>query len=318
MSDSQNSYFRLNSHIVSDAEEIISSRSECHDILETGDIAAAGVEPEKAVREVLKRRLSSQYLVTFGHIVDEQLHVSNEFDVIIADRASAPPLYTTSDGTQYVPYEAVYCVGEVKASYKLGELKKFCSKIKKLETELKREHLPVGVMQFGDMTVENFKTPKEPKGIKNPLFSFYIAAGSNGMVTDKMLKNISEQAGTYWPHVPCIITILSQLTILCARVNNLHGDNCESFESILTPNMASHYAEEGDSCHWIAVKPSSSSHAAAINLACLLTNLSTFLDLAVLTHPKLFNYLKKAIDLNDANFVNLAPIFKDEKKSKKK
>lgn len=311
--------FRLNSQIVADAEEIISARGVCRDIHTTGDIAAAGEEPEVVVRRILTSRLNHNFLVTKGHIVDEQLRVSPEFDVIIADRTSAPPLYTTSDGTQYVPYEAVFAVGEIKASYKLGELKQFCSNIRTLETTLERVRLPAGVMQFGDITVANFRAEQEGKGYKNPLFSFYLAAGNEAEITNRMLKNMSTQISPYWPYVPCTITVLTQLTVLCAKVNVAKEEGYfESWQPILTPDLAVEFAKAGHECHWIALRPTQSAESPAVNLASLLVNLAHCLNNVVLTQPKLFNYLKQAIDLDAAQFVDLAPVFSRESKKPKK
>ena len=104
----------------SDAEELRKAREEAIRIHPT-DIRAAGNEVERAVRDYLRRSLPSRYYVTSGHLIDSGSIVSPQQDIIIADNFGLPSLYTTKDGTEYVPITSVHAIGEVKSTYRHTE-----------------------------------------------------------------------------------------------------------------------------------------------------------------------------------------------------
>ena len=61
--------------------------------------------------------LPPRFYVTSGHLIDSGSIVSPQQDIIIADNVGLPSLYTTKDGTEYVPITSVYAIGEVKSAY---------------------------------------------------------------------------------------------------------------------------------------------------------------------------------------------------------
>ena len=103
-----------------DAEELRKAREEAIRIHPT-DLRAAGNQVERAVRDYLKRLLPSRYYVTSGHLIDSGSVVSPQLDIIIADNLGLPSLYTTKDGTEYVPVTSVHAIGEVKSTYYQAE-----------------------------------------------------------------------------------------------------------------------------------------------------------------------------------------------------
>ena len=109
-----------------DAEGLRGAREKAMRIHPT-DIRAAGNEVEEAVREYLSRMLQPRYHVTSGHLIDSESRVSPQIDIIIADNFGLPSLLTTKDGTEYVPVDSVYAIGEVKSTY--YESKKYYSKM---------------------------------------------------------------------------------------------------------------------------------------------------------------------------------------------
>ena len=100
----------------SDAEGLRKAREEAVRIHPT-DIRAAGNEVESAVRDYLRRSLPTRYYVTSGHLIDSGSIVSPQQDIIIADNFGLPSLYTSKDGTEYVPITSVHAIGEVKSTY---------------------------------------------------------------------------------------------------------------------------------------------------------------------------------------------------------
>lgn len=106
----------LAGHFKSDAETLQKAREEAIRIHST-DIRAAGNEIEQTVRDYLKRMLPNRYYVTSGHLIDSGNVVSPQQDIIIADNFGLPSLYTTKDGTEYVPITSVHAIGEVRSTY---------------------------------------------------------------------------------------------------------------------------------------------------------------------------------------------------------
>jgi hypothetical protein len=100
----------------SDADDLLKARDNAIKIHGT-DIRAAGNEVEISVREYFRRMLPPRYYVTHGHLIDINGQVSTQLDLIIADNSNLPSLLTTRDGTEYIPIDSVYAVGEDKSNY---------------------------------------------------------------------------------------------------------------------------------------------------------------------------------------------------------
>src|SRR4051794_28161998 len=109
--------FRLDEVYDRDAQKLLGGRKSSRIIHSSGDIDASGDEIEEPVRDLLRRRLPSKFFVGHGHIVDQQLRVSNQFDVVIADATATPILFEGENGMQYFPWKSVYAIGEIKCSY---------------------------------------------------------------------------------------------------------------------------------------------------------------------------------------------------------
>lgn len=116
----------------SDADEIIKSREDAIRIHGT-NIKAAGNEIEICIREYFKRMLPPKYYITQGHLIDKSSNISPQLDIIISDNSSLPSLMTTKDGTEYIPIDSTYIVGEIKSTFYKAEkpIEKFSSVKKK-------------------------------------------------------------------------------------------------------------------------------------------------------------------------------------------
>jgi len=100
----------------SDADDIIKSRADAVRIHGT-NIRAAGDEVEVSVRDYLHRMLPPRYYVSQGHLLDIFGNASSQLDVIVSDNFNLPSLMTTKDGTEYIPIDSVYSVGEIKSTF---------------------------------------------------------------------------------------------------------------------------------------------------------------------------------------------------------
>ncbi len=133
--------FEFEQVLRSDAADIPAAREKARIMHHWHDIRAAGDEVEIAFRKVLRRKLPASYYVGHGHIVDQQLHVSPQLDVVIADNNGAPILFQAEDGSEYFPYEGVYAIGEVKTSYERSRrpIHTFTEQLTRIHAQLERK-----------------------------------------------------------------------------------------------------------------------------------------------------------------------------------
>src|SRR4051794_7068998 len=110
--------FELERAFLSSAADILAARERAQIIHHTKDIDEAGEEVERAVRRAFRDKLPSQYHVGNGHIVDANLNTSPQIDILVVDSHGTPVLMRSESGAEYVPYESVYALGEVKSTYK--------------------------------------------------------------------------------------------------------------------------------------------------------------------------------------------------------
>ena len=180
-----------------EAQRIVDARRKFSTIHATGDIRASGEEVEKTVREVIAARLPLRYRTTHGHILDYNGRVSPQQDVIIAENLAAKSLFETSDGTEYVPYESVYAIGEIKSTYykNQGYLQKFSQTLHNIRSNLTRQkHIQHRLLSFMFFVASNdFETSdveafyrKTPRDYL-PTFVCFLDRGT--IVYTKFLKN---------------------------------------------------------------------------------------------------------------------------------
>jgi hypothetical protein len=124
------------------ANEIIKCRENCIHI-HGNDIRAAGNEVEICIRDYFRQMLPSRYHVISGHLIDENENISSQLDLIISDNNNLPSLFTTRDGTSYIPIESTYAIGEIKSTYYKSEkyIENFIKVIKSIKQNLSHEEV---------------------------------------------------------------------------------------------------------------------------------------------------------------------------------
>ena len=160
----------------SEAEKIVKSREKAIKIHGT-NIRAAGNEVENSVREYYSRMLPKKYYVTQGHLIDSEGLTSPQIDLIIADNINLPSLMTTSDGTEYVPIDSVYAIGEIKSTYYKSKnyIEDFSDALEGIITGLNRnviENTAYGGIDGKTLMRDVFLGTQNP--IHNRLFTFMI------------------------------------------------------------------------------------------------------------------------------------------------
>lgn len=194
--------------LLSEAAEIAAAREKCLILHATKDIDAAGDEVEICIRSLLRKRLGQNYYVGHGHIIDASWNVSPQFDVIVADASVIPAVFKSENGTEYFPYEAVYAVGEVKATYRKSRaaISKFVSAIRALR-KLHRADVPANYVRThsGGFYLGSGLSAGERKGTQNNLFTFMVFAGAGDFKAEDVTPVYTENSAGDLPNAVCIL-----------------------------------------------------------------------------------------------------------------
>ena len=166
----------IHSFFVHEAEGILTACKIADTIQNVAsNIVAGGNEVELTVKDFFQKKLPNKYYVSSGHIIDQNLCVSNQLDIIVADNQKSPILYKTLDETEFLSFESIYLVGEVKKSWYNAKNEDHFTKWKTILSELKtnfyRHKVSPNFIDIGGKGLEiESKTTTNP--FKNPLFSF--------------------------------------------------------------------------------------------------------------------------------------------------
>ena len=304
-----------------EVQELVESRSRCLAIHAAGDIRAAGNEVEIAAREKLAKRLRKQYYVTHGHVIDEDWHVGPQLDFIVADVSSAPLILMSEDGTEFVPYESVYAIGEIKSTFCIRDLWSFSEKVESMSRKLRREKMPADMIKIGHQAIRSCAPNVPPHLNRNPLFTFFFAVGAENFHLDESVSNdeeavihdkLQELYRKRFPFLPTVLTILDQGNVVPASLSlDKPGAEAkiEDWSIILPPEFIDK-PDSPDSTEvkrWILFLPKES--AAANNMGQLLSIMAMHLEYCVLGTPNMNKYLEKIFDIPVENLISVCPIF---------
>lgn len=172
------------------------------------DIRAAGNEIEDAVRDYFRRVLPQPYYVTSGHLIDSNHQVSSQIDVIVADASNLPSLYTTSDGTEYIPITSVYAIGEVKSTYykskkHFEQIKKALAKILEMDRPLV-ENTAFGGMLRPGTTIRDIVLGSRNRFL-NQLFSFLFCVDAGDFAFEDVTAHLQSTDPSLVPNVTVLL-----------------------------------------------------------------------------------------------------------------
>ena len=173
-----------------EAAALVRSREEAIDIHGAMNIAAAGSQVERAVRDFLRRMLPPRYYVTSGHLIDPAGNTSPQLDVIIADSHKLPSLLRTNDGTEFVPAASVFAVGEVKSSYYQSKryFGKFCETLGRINGGMSRPVISNTAFEISDESEVSHRLLGSRLKCLNHLFAFLLCVDAG----DFQPKNLAE------------------------------------------------------------------------------------------------------------------------------
>lgn len=191
-----------------DAIDLVSARRKGQVIHDTHDISQAGISLESVLRAILQRRLPSGYHVGHGHVVDKTLTSCGQFDAIISDAHANPFLLQTEGGSEYVPVEAVYAVGEIKTKYDRSKkpFDKFSEHLREIQS-LERADAEQGFFLVGGkgrgLWMPGFTSDRRPR--KNPIFSFMFFAESDDFKPGHVQDLYRSANKKHLPSVVCFL-----------------------------------------------------------------------------------------------------------------
>lgn len=193
----------------SDADDVINAREAAIQIHGT-DIRAAGNEVEVTVREYFKRMLPSRYYVTHGHLIDVNGEVSSQLDIIIADNFNIPSLMTTKDGTEYIPIDSVYAIGEIKSTYYKSEkyIEKFSDVLEDIKTRLYHEEIPnTAIDGIKDDTLLRDMALAKGNRILNRIYSFMLFVEGGDLVFEDIASFYIARPKALLPNVVTLLNL---------------------------------------------------------------------------------------------------------------
>ena len=198
--------FPLDKAYSADAKRLLDARERSSIHHQAGDFKASGVPVEAEAREFLTRRLPPQYHISHGHVVDTSLAISPQIDVIVSDNESTPILFEEDDGTNYVPYEAVYLIGEVKTSYQRSSryIQAFTEVNRKILTTMSRKRTTPDYIGNG-ITLGKGLSIGVMVPYQNPHFSFMLFTDSGDFDKNDLLEHYSTSPYEYLPNVVCFL-----------------------------------------------------------------------------------------------------------------
>ena len=204
--------------IQQDAASLKASREKAMTV-HPSDIRAAGNEVEDAVRDYFRRVLPQSFYVTSGHLIDSNHQVSSQIDVIIADASNLRSLYTTSDGTEYIPITSVYAIGEIKSTYYKSE-RNFEQMRKTLTTILAMHRPLVENTAFGgevrrDTTLRDIVLGSGNRFL-NHLFSFLLCINAGDFAFEDITAHLKSATPSL---VPNVTVLLDRGIIMRSKLN---------------------------------------------------------------------------------------------------
>lgn len=165
------------------------------------NIRASGDEVEFAVKDFLQEKLFPKYHVNDGHIIDENLKVSPQFDVVICENSKNPVLFNLADKSELFYYETVYCFGEVKKSFYTKKLiTDFCKNIERSKNELLRNKIPPNFVETSNSGFL-IKDPLTKLPLRNPLFTFMFFVNSDQLNDNDLSKTFKAENNNNLPNI---------------------------------------------------------------------------------------------------------------------
>lgn len=275
-----------------DAAEIDAARYKAKLIHSARDVRSSGDEVERTIRRILSRRLPNAYRTGHGHIVNSKLIASPQFDVIISDHVHGPVLFQAEDGSDYLPFESVYAIGEVKTSYLKTErqIEKFSSHLQFLKKEFVREKSPRGAIVPGIALGEGFSV-SHPMPYKNPFFSFMFFVNSGNFCLEDIEPFYAATPIEYLPNLVCFL----DKGVIHHAIVSIEDERLKHISASVWPE----FNAEKTFSSWVWGSFSNVESGRGSNLALLYFMLLEHLNHTILGFPPMLKYYESGFGANE-------------------
>lgn len=250
------------------------------------NIRAAGDQVELAVKDFFAEKLFPKYHVCDGHIVDNTLKVSPQFDIIICENSKNPVLYNLADKSEILFYETVYCFGEVKKSfYDKKLLEDFSYNIQRTKQELKRKEIPPNFIETSN---SGFQIEEAVTDLpyRNVLLTFMFFVDTR-TVNHSKVKEFIEKTDN--KNLPNFIVFLDSGIIM--NVNKKEFEN-NRVKINLYPEF------ETEENIWVLMNLPNENDTLTYQYLLIIEHLNN----TVLSIPNLKDYTRKMFDFSISNF----------------
>lgn len=285
--------FELNKVYKTYADQLLLSNDVAGLLLESADIKASGAQLESSLRILLSLLLSSKASVSHGHIIDTYFSISKQQDIIIFEGVGTKSLMRTLDGTEFLMYESIFSIGEVKRSWSKETLLSTMDSIADVKRRLKRNSVAPNVFS----TSPNYIKVQDPLTIypsRNPLLSFAFAIDFGKEVKHNSFTSLLQDRSR-WEELPNIVIILKQgVFVLIDEQNVSRGD--------IHINLYPEFHREDDTCKWYFLP---NSDKIGKNLAFLIFALQQHLDDSILEKPSLLEYGAGLLNIKVADLIKI-------------
>jgi hypothetical protein len=251
---------------------------------------AAGDEVEFSIKNFYSSKLFPRYHVCDGHIVDNTLKVSPQYDIIISEKSKNPTLFDLSDKSEIIYYETVYLFGEVKRSYYDKDLiKKFVANIQRFRKEMVREKIDPNFIEVGSggIYTENKLTDLP---LRNPLLTFMFFIDSSKF----KVSNFIEVQSTFGDeNMPNFIVFLDSGIVI-------NVDSVAYNEGVIKINLYPEFNTQESK--WVLLTFDGDNHKTlSYHYMLILEHLNS----TVLSSPDLKKYTSKLFNFSQSNFTEI-------------
>ncbi len=250
------------------------------------NIRASGDQVELAVKDFFAEKLFPKYHVCDGHIVDNTLKVSPQFDIIICENSKNPVLYNLADKSEILFYETIYCFGEVKKSfYDKKLLEDFSYNIKRTKQELLRKEIPPNFIETSN---SGFQIEEAVTDLpyRNVLLTFMFFVDTRTVNHSKVKEFIEKTENKYLPN---FIVFLDNGIIM--NVNKKEFEN-NRIKINLYPEF------ETEENIWVLMNLLNENDILTYQYLLIIEHLNN----TVLSIPNLKDYTRRMFDFSISNF----------------
>ncbi len=285
--------FELNRVYKTYADQLLVSNDVADLLLDSVDIKASGNQLESSLRILLSQLLSTEASVCHGHIIDTDLSISKQQDIVITEGVGAKSIMKTIDGTEFLMYESVYSVGEVKKTWSKETLLSTMDSVADIKRRLKRNSVAPNVFSASpDQVKVQYPLTRYP--LRNPLLSFAFAIDFGKDVKHNSFTPLLNDKYR-WGDLPNIVIILKQGVFVLIDERNATKGNIHI-------NLYPEFHQSDDACNWYFLP---NSENIGKNLAFLIFAIQQHLDDSILEKPSLLEYGAGILNIKTSDLIEI-------------